>query len=192
MIGNYINRLLSFIYYLVNFSFYNQLSVRAVIYGRVRADGKKYISIGDNTTIQRQGWLLAVKIDENDPKIKIGKYCSIGDFSHITAMRNITIEDGVLIANNVYISDNSHQYEDINTFVKDQPVIFKSEVYIKSGAWIGENVCIIGASVGRNSVIGANSVVTKDIPDYSIAVGSPARVIKRYDFSNSTWVKTNE
>lgn len=54
-------------------------------------------------------------------------------------------------------------------------------------AWIGENVCIIGASVGKNSVIGANSVVTRDIPDFCVAVGSPARVIKKFDFSDECW-----
>jgi acetyltransferase-like isoleucine patch superfamily enzyme len=67
-------------------------------------------------------------------------------------------------------------------------VIFKKEVIIGSGSWIGENVCIIGASVGRNSVIGCNSVVTKDIDDYCIAVGSPARVIKRFDFNTRQWI----
>lgn len=150
--------------------------------------GKKYISIGKKTTVQRQGWLLALKTNGHNPEINIGNYCNIGDFSHITAMRNITIEDKVLIANNVYISDNLHSYEDISTPVIDQAVIFKGNVLIKSGAWIGENVCIVGASVGKNSVIGANAVVTKDIPDYSIAVGSPARVIKQYDFNKSEWI----
>ena len=56
---------------------------------------------------------------------------------------------------------------------------------------MGENVCIIGASVGKHCVIGANSVVTKDIPDYSIAVGTPAKIIKRYDFNKERWCKTD-
>ena len=85
----------------------------------------------------------------------------------------------MLTANNVYISDNSHDYENTEVPIISQPVKFKKRVQIGSGSWIGENVSIIGANVGKNSVIVANSVVTSDIPDYSVAVGAPAKVIKR-------------
>ena len=66
-----------------------------------------------------------------------------------------------------------------------------NEVLIGEGSWIGENVCIIGASVGKNSIVGANSVVTNNIPDYCVAVRAPARVIKRYDNKDNQWVKNN-
>jgi acetyltransferase-like isoleucine patch superfamily enzyme len=71
----------------------------------------------------------------------------------------------------------------------DQPVTFTRKVEIGSGSWIGENACIIGAKVGENSVIGANSVVTKDIPDYCVAVGIPARVIRKYNREKKVWEK---
>jgi acetyltransferase-like isoleucine patch superfamily enzyme len=96
-----------------------------------------------------------------------------------------------LTANNVYISDNLHSYEDISVPVIKQPVRFKKAVLIGSGSWIGENVSIIGASVGRNCVIGANSVVTRDIPDYSVAVGAPAVVIRQFDQRAGAWVSTS-
>ncbi len=70
-----------------------------------------------------------------------------------------------------------------------QGVTQKRDVVIGNGSWIGEHVCIIGASIGRHCVIGANSVVTRDIPDYSVAVGSPAIVIKKYDFNLNKWIK---
>ena len=70
-----------------------------------------------------------------------------------------------------------------------QGVTQKRDVVIGNGSWIGEHVCIIGASIGRHCVIGANSVVTRDIPDYSVAVGSPAIVIKKYDFKLNKWIK---
>ena len=73
-----------------------------------------------------------------------------------------------------------HGYENTKIPVKHQPLKQLKEVTIGEGSWIGENVCIIGASVGKNSVVGANSVVTNDIPPFSVAVGSPARVIKEY------------
>ena len=98
------------------------------------------------------------------------------------------IGDDVLTANNVYISDNIHCYENITTPVIKQPVKYKRSVEIGSGAWIGENACIIGANVGRNSVIGANAVVTSDIPDYAVAVGIPAKVIKQYDSVQEKWL----
>ena len=69
-----------------------------------------------------------------------------------------------------------------------QPVKFKASVRIGRGSWLGENVSIIGASIGRNCVIGANSVVTKDIPDFSVAVGIPAVVIKHFDVEQQLWV----
>jgi acetyltransferase-like isoleucine patch superfamily enzyme len=62
-------------------------------------------------------------------------------------------------------------------------------VTIGDGAWIGENACVIGASVGKNAVIGANAVVTQDVPDFSVAVGVPARIIKRYNPSSQCWEK---
>ena len=60
-------------------------------------------------------------------------------------------------------------------------MIFKNNVVVGESTWLGENVCVIGASVGKHSIVGANSVVTSDIPDYSIAVGAPAKVIKQYN-----------
>jgi acetyltransferase-like isoleucine patch superfamily enzyme len=69
-----------------------------------------------------------------------------------------------------------------------QSVKFKQRVAIGDGSWIGENACIIGASIGRNCVIGANAVVTRDIPDYCVAVGIPAAVIRRFDVTLQKWV----
>ena len=80
-----------------------------------------------------------------------------------------------------------HGYEDICTPIIKQPIVQKGEVEIGEGSWIGEGVCIIGAKIGKNVVIGANAVVTKDIPDYCVAVGLPARIIKRYNLEKQIW-----
>ena len=101
------------------------------------------------------------------------------------------ISNDVLISDKVYISDNLHNYKDINIPIKNQNIIDKGTVIIGKHTWLGENVCVIGASVGKHCVIGANSVVLKDIPDYSIAVGSPARVIKKYNKNTNVWEKVN-
>jgi acetyltransferase-like isoleucine patch superfamily enzyme len=95
----------------------------------------------------------------------------------------------VLTADKVYISDNQHTYDNPDIPIQNQPIKQCKTIIIKEGSWIGENVCIIGACIGKNSVIGANSFVTHDIPDYTIAVGAPARVIKKYNFKTRKWEK---
>lgn len=67
-----------------------------------------------------------------------------------------------------------------------------NEVVIEDGVWLGQRVCVLpGTHIGKNSIIGANSVVTHDIPAYTIAVGSPARIIKKWDYVNKKWVLYN-
>ena len=185
----YFKRFKFLLYFIFNVFMYKFLYLRAFIYFSVRVQGSEYISVGRGTIVQRQGWLLALKIDHNNPELSIGKNCAIGDFCHITAVRKVIIEDDVLIANKVYISDNSHAYENVSVPIINQSILFKKEVIIGSGSWIGENVAIIGASIGKNAVVAANSVVTKDVPDYSIAAGIPARIIKKYDPETDTWKK---
>ena len=149
--------------------------------------GIKYISVGSHSHMQPGAWLLALKNDDSEPALSICNNVYIGRYAHIVSVRRVTICDDVLIADKVYISDNIHQYKDVCVPIKNQPVVFKKQVTIGSGAWLGENVCVIGASVGKNSVIAANSVVTKDIPDYCVAAGVPARVIKQYNFEKHKW-----
>ena len=74
--------------------------------------------------------------------------------------------------------------------IMNQPVKVLRKVRIGEGSWLGENVSVCGASIGKHCVIGANSVVTKDIPDYCVAVGSPAKVVKKYDSEKKQWVRT--
>lgn len=154
--------------------------------------GHKRIFIGEHVFIRSYGWLAAEPVT-GDPNcsLKIGDYSYIGRFCHIYASSRIEIGKKVLIADKVYLSDNIHGYTDVALPVIDQPVRQTSPVIIGDGAWLGENVCVIGARIGKNSVVGANSVVTKDIPDYCVAVGSPAIVIKRYNFNSAKWERTD-
>jgi acetyltransferase-like isoleucine patch superfamily enzyme len=185
----YIKRIPNLLYFIFNFFNYKKLDIRAIVFFSVKVQGKSHVAIGRNSVIQRGGWLLALKIDEYEPILSIGNNCAIGDYCHITSVRKVIFENDVLLANNVYISDNMHGFEDVDVPIKDQPIKFKKEVVLHSGCWIGENVSIIGASVGKNSIIGANSVVTTDIPDYSVAVGIPAKVIKKFNHQEKSWGK---
>jgi carbonic anhydrase/acetyltransferase-like protein (isoleucine patch superfamily) len=152
-----------------------------------RLDGAESIEIGDRTLLQRGAWLYCGGVDGQPASLKIGADCVFGYNNHIAAVRDVVIGSHVLTANNVYISDNVHGYEDITVPIMHQPVQFKRAVAIGDGTWIGENACIIGARIGRNCAIGANAVVTRDVPDYSVAVGIPAVVIKQYDPARKVW-----
>jgi len=149
--------------------------------------GGENIIIGDNVRIASHTWLSAINFCNQECKLIIENGAIIGHFNHIFATKLIKIEHDVLIADKVYISDNMHNYENVLVPICKQPIKQLSPVIIGSGSWIGENVCIIGSSIGKHCVIGANAVITKDIPDYCVAVGAPAKVIKRYDFTENRW-----
>jgi acetyltransferase-like isoleucine patch superfamily enzyme len=155
--------------------------------------GGKRIFIGSNVYVNTGAWLACAPLTgHTDCKIIIGEGTYIGRFSHIYATLKIEIGSKVLMADKVYIADNQHRYEDIKLPVISQPIKQTQAVVIADGAWLGENVCIIGASIGKNSVVAANSVVTRNIPDYCMAAGAPAVIIKRYNREKGQWEKTDK
>ena len=92
--------------------------------------------------------------------------------------------------NAYYISDFNHRYNNINLPIQDQGLSNKGGICIGKGTWIGAHSTIVGSvNIGKGCVIGANSVVTRDIPDYCVAVGSPAKIIKQYDFNLKEWIR---
>lgn len=167
-----------------------KLGKNSRIISPLRLDGIKNIEIGDNVTIRSKAWICALPIAAT-PKITINNGVYIGHFFHCIAYDAIVIEDKVLIADKVFITDNSHGYSDGTIPYMDQPVFSSKFITIGGGTWIGENVAILGANIGKQCIIGANSVVNKDIPEYSIAAGNPAKIIKRYDQIQKIWVRMN-
>lgn len=137
--------------------------------------------------------------NSRDIVLKFGKNFRVNDYFHITARTSVIIGDNVLIASRVFITDVLHGSYSGDSF-DDSPFVFPNDrklsskpVLIGSNCWIGEGVAILpGVSIGDGSIVGANSVVTKNIPDYSIAVGNPAKIIKSYDFSISRWISVND
>lgn len=171
---------------------FHSFGVKTTILKPMRIQGAKWISIGSNVTILDAAWLLALKPADHSalrkPLISIGDGSSVGHFVHIVAIESVKIGAKVLLADRVYISDNLHSFEDVETAIIDQPVKLSRIVDIGDGSWIGENVCIIGARIGRNCVVAANAVVTHDVPDYCVVAGTPARIIKRYDVATQAWI----
>ncbi len=101
----------------------------------------------------------------------------------------VMIGDKVILAQNVVVSGLNHAYQDARTAIKDQPIDTKA-IKIGGGCWLGANVVVTaGVTIGEHCVVAAGSVVTKNIPNYSVVVGNPARVVKTYDASQDAWVK---
>ena len=111
----------------------------------------------------------------------------VGHFSHISCVNEVSIGSNVLIADKVHISDNSHSYEDVTRPIMEQSVVSKGPVSIGDGCWIGENVSILSCRIGRQSVIGANAVVVRDVPERCVVAGVPARVIAKYCEESERW-----
>ena len=153
-----------------------------------RIRGRKFIQFGSRLTTGTDCRLDALP-SNNHICLKLGDDIQINDAVHIAAINSVTIGNRVLIASKVFISDHNHGFYgkgNIHTSPSIPPVkrVLSSEpVIIGDDVWIGEFVAILpGVTIGKGAVIGTMSVVTKDIPKYSIAVGSPAKVIKIYDF----------
>lgn len=147
------------------------------------------IVIGSHTTILANSRINLYQQNGKMPKVRIGEHCYIGYYFSLLAGADIKIGDNVLIASNVLITSENHSIDpESEISYMDQPLNGKS-VNIGEGSWIGEKVCILsGVSIGKKCVIGAGSVVTKSIDDYTIAVGNPARPIKKYDFLQHKWI----
>ncbi|MCR4329520.1 MAG: acyltransferase [Candidatus Roizmanbacteria bacterium] len=167
---------------------------RGVMFSRgARIVHPRYIQIGNKVLLDSQ-CLLQVNLygRQNNPRelrLKIGDNVTVGKGCVINAVNDIEIEDSVGIAPYCYIADNSHCFDRVDMPIKKQGLDKINPVKIKSGAWLGWNVVVLpGVTIGKNSVIGAHSVVNKDIPDYCVAVGTPAKIVKKFDHASGEWV----
>lgn len=147
--------------------------------------GLKHISVGNNAYIGSEVQLTAWEIYQDQkfsPQIIIGNNAAIGDNSHITAINSIIIGENVLTGKRVLITDNAHGSSDpalLDIAPNKRPLYSKGPVVIEDNVWIGEKASILpGVTIGRGSIIGANSVVTKNIPPYALVGGNPAKIIK--------------
>lgn len=146
---------------------------------------ERYISIGNDTLIGPGVALSAGMVPGQEcltsPVVTIGDRCLIGKGSGIVGHFSITIGNDVWTGHHVYITDQNHGYTDVNIPISQQSQP-ERPVSIGDGSWLGHGSIVLpGVTIGEHVVVGANSVVTHDIPAYSVAVGSPARVIRRYN-----------
>lgn len=169
-----------------------------------RIHGAEFMTVGNDVWIGPNSMLMAItnypsaimqpKTNQQNrqyfhPKIFIGDCVSATGGLQIAAMSNITVESHVMFATNINITDGLHGFEHTHEPYKYQSMFRIAPVTIKHGCWIGQNTVIMpGVTIGEMSIIGANSVVSRNIPPYSIAVGSPARVIKKWDEAAEKWL----
>lgn len=171
------------------------------IFPDARLGGVANMQIGQNFAAGRGLWMEAV-IDYEpaeqvfSPELIIGDRVSVGEYVHIGCNHRIVIGNDVLMGSKIYITDHNHGV--YRGEVADSPAIPPIDrrltegesVEIGSRCWIGEFVTILpGVTIGEGCIIGSHSTVTHDIPANSIAVGSPARVMKIWDDEGKKWIK---
>lgn len=151
---------------------------------------KRLIAIESDVVIQRHCYIAASDdgARTGDVRISIGDGSNIGPRNHIFAAQSVRIGRKVISGPNVFISDCTHEYSDVRIPVIDQEVRVVNNTSVGDDSWLGINSIIMGCSVGRHCIIGANSVVLSDIPDYCVAVGNPARIVRHYDRQSQSWI----
>lgn len=158
---------------------------------------KKNIDLGRNLTTGIGCRIECFPInDAGEVVLKFGENVQMNDYVHITAAKSVEIGDNVLMASKIYISDCSHgsYLGDSNdssplTSPIDRPLSVKP-VKIENNVWLGEYVSVLpGVTIGQGTIVGANSVVSKSLPPNVIAVGAPAKPIKKFNFETNQWEK---
>ena len=140
------------------------------------------VEIGNRVYI-RKGARLEVlgKVSKDHPKISIGDNTTIHLYFHCGAAESVVIGKDVMIAGHVYISDHGHIYDHPTLAARNVQDVSSSPVIIEDGVWLGQGCVILkGVHIGKRSVVGANAVVTKDVPPYTVVGGVPARIIKNF------------
>lgn len=188
-------KLLQLIY---NFFLARRFNIKKLsIYPSAKIIGFSNIKIGENFYAGKDLWIEAVYSHGDlkyNPQIIIKDNVAVNDSVHIAATNYVEIGNNVLMASKIYISDHNHgsyageEQSDPETPPNNRPVSCDKRVVIEDNVWLGEFVAVLpGVTIGRGSIIGSNSVVSKSIPPHSIAVGSPARVVKQYNSTTNKW-----
>lgn len=160
---------------------------KAVIYRSVRKDIVPFnvFRIGSRSVIESYS-----VVNNAVGGVEIGSHTRVGLGN--TIIGPVTIGNKVNLAQNVVLSGMNHNFEDVDQSIAEQGVNVK-HIIIEDDVWVGANsVILAGVRIGQHAVIGAGSVVTKDIPAYSVVLGNPARVVKQYDVEKKQWIKISK
>jgi acetyltransferase-like isoleucine patch superfamily enzyme len=156
-----------------------------------RIRGARCMEIGSGVTVDRNGWIAAYESYHGTrymPRIRIGDGVTIGRYFCLTAINRVEIGANCLFSEYIYISDHFHGSDPFGGPLVQQALETKGPVLIGDGTFLGYRACVLpGVSLGKHCVVGANAVVTRSFPDFSMLVGTPARLIKRYVVGKKKW-----
>jgi len=152
-----------------------------------------YMKVGRGVKIDQDVWLSVPIVPEtDDPIIVLDDGCKIGRRCMISAKNRVYIGKDVIFGPSVLVTDHLHAFADVTVPITFQGITEGGTVRIEEGCWIGFGAAVICSQgeliLGKNSVVGANSVVTRSVPAFSVVVGNPARVVKQYDPVREKWV----
>ena len=164
-----------------------------ILFPTVALYGEAYMRIGRDVIVgpycTLSAGVMPGHVPEQDPVVTIGDGVLIGRGSGIVGHRSVAIGDGVFTGHHVYVTDANHGYEDVHETIGRQ-FAPPRPVSVGAGSWLGHgSVVLPGATVGEHVAVGAGSVVSGELPSYSVAVGNPARVIRRYDTERAEWIR---
>jgi acetyltransferase-like isoleucine patch superfamily enzyme len=152
-----------------------------------------YIRIGDRVILAQDVWFNVPHVSERDgPAIIIDSGCGIGRRTVVSARNRIHVGQDTIFGPSVLLRDHNHSFGNLNVPIAHQGMTLGGTIRIEEGCWIGFGAAIVCGEgelvIGRGSVVGANSVVSRSVPSYSVVMGNPARVVKQYDPVKKNWV----
>jgi acetyltransferase-like isoleucine patch superfamily enzyme len=170
---------------------FGQFGSGSVIRHPAKIWNKGAIKIGRNVFVAENSFFAVTRSNGGiryQPRLIIGDNVSIGQSFFVACIDEIVIENDVLLSDRVFISDHIHGFRETEVPIIRQKLIPRGKVRICSGSFIGINAVIMpGVTIGRNAVVGASSVVHHDVPDCSVVMGNPARIIRQYDPASGAW-----
>lgn len=164
--------------------FFHKYGRRSIVRRRVRMDVLPFNNfvLGSKSVIEDFS-----TINNGVGDVSIGRETTIGMSNVIIGP--VTIGNNVIMAQNIVASGLNHNYKDVHLPIQQQGVSM-AQIHIEDDCWIGANVVVTaGVTIGKHSVVAAGSVVTKNVPPFSVAAGNPARVIRQYDEAAKDWVR---
>lgn len=157
--------------------------------------GRKFIKVSKGFTTG-VGCRIEAYPENNQITLSFGENFQMNDYVHITAMEKVQIGNNVLFASKIYVSDCSHgsyagdEKDSAPDTIPHDRKLHSKPVVIEDNVWLGEFVSVLpGVTIGKGTIVGANSVVSKSLPPHVIAVGTPAKPIKKYNFNTQCWEK---
>lgn len=179
-----------YVWFLYNKHAFGNFGINSVLYRPQKITNKNHIYIGDHVSFDKDLRMEAICTKGNQtfsPHLEIGSYTHAEQRCQIFCANSVSIGNHVIISSDVFITDVSHEYRNIKLDILEQPLSVGSTV-IGDYCFIGTGVKIIKpVHIGEHVIIGANTVIHKNIPSYCIVAGNPAHIIKKYNFQTGKW-----